>query len=303
MANEGVIKIKGDTKELIDALDKAGVKFQQLGAHGEKAVHHARTFGQSWEHANNHMLRTVAHATSIAGSLHLAVEMLHEFQAESEKASKAVGSLSMQEAAITRKTGIAPEKVAGYLGAPSPIPRKELTEYASDLASMTHVGRAERGVTEQEFAKAMTLRTRGYDVGEVNRALEKGKLDEYMAKDITKGMTEEQLEERRTQIFENNRANVAEERRAEGGIKNRQAGAAYDAASAGTIFDIWGVKTILGASARLQGTGTEGNGRTGGFFAGISPMPEESHEGETKKAIEAQTDALAPRPTVPHPAQ
>lgn len=303
MSNEGVIKIKGDNTHLDKKTEDSVQNMKRLGKHTSEAHGHAKSFGQAWEHANQHMARTAIHAISIGGALHTAVHLLEEFQNQAEEASKKVGEIALQTAGIAGRTGISSEKIEAYTGGRSPLARKDRLAYAESLSERETVGRTRRKVTEKEFALATSLRnTDLFTSKEIDYALDHGtlwSLAQEMGERQAK-LTPKQAEEIETKRQENENAEAAEDTRAEGGQTLRRQQAAYDKAVAGTMVDIPGVKQIIGASYKAQGLGIPEEEKSAGQKTYSSPGLREWFFG---KKLDEQTDKLKPAPSLPHEAR
>jgi hypothetical protein len=304
--NDGVIKIKGDNTHLDKTTEKSVENMKQLGRHASAAHGHAKTFGQAWEHANQHMARTAIHAISIGGALHTAVHLLEEFQNQAEEASKKVGEIGLQTASIAGRLGLQPDKLEAYTGGASPIARKDRLAFAGHLADKETVGRSRRKVTETEYARSQALFNSGlFDQKEIEYALDHGTLDALAAE---KGKREEDLqpkhrEELETRRQENAKAEAAEDTRAEGGQALRRQQASFDEAVAGTAFDIPGVKQVLGASYKFQGNGLTTEEKSARQKLSMwSSEPEGGWEA-FREGLREQTEQLKPPPTTVGPAR
>lgn len=294
MSNEGVIRIKGDTKELISSLEKAGVKFQQLGAHAEKAAGHSKTFGQAWEHANQHMVRTMIHAVSIGGAVHHAVEAMREFQTESEKAAKTLGDLGLKRERAAGQLGISPETASGLVGGSSPIARADREAFFAKSAEMTQVGRTRRKLTLREVTLRQNAFNAGLDPADIEKATEKGTLDSLSPGTYRASLSPEMQAHYDANVAVNASDDEAEERTAAGGDERRVRAAAYRATTAkfgplGAVF-----RNPVSTAVATEFDTTSGNGH---FYEGGVL---ESHgwgltaPTQIKRAIETQTEQLKP---------
>lgn len=281
MSSEGVIRIKGDTKELISSLEKAGVKFQQLGQHAERAVGHSKSFGQAWEHANNRMIRTVAHATSIGGAIHLAVEAMKEFQEASTKASETLDSAAIKRERAAHKIGISPLQAEGLVSGDSIRSKAEREAYFAKSSDAIHGKQRMKRIAQRQSAF-----NAGYSEEEISQAEKHGGLSKLTSGAFYGSLSEEGKGAYDTEVDIRRAEDQAEESEAKGGRQRRLNEARYRAVSARQTDPI--LRSL--ARNRISLMAAEEFGLTNdqpavGMF-------------EVRKAIETQTDELQPRPTV-----
>jgi hypothetical protein len=294
MSNEGVIRIKGDTKELVSALEKAGVKFQQLGAHAEKAVGHSKTFGQAWDHANQHLVRSMIHMVSIGGAVKEATALIREFQTESEKAAKNLGDLGLKRERAANQLGISPETAEGLVGGASPIARADREAFFAKSGEMTQVGRTRRKLTLKEVSLRQAAFNAGMDPADIEKATERGTLESLNPAGFRASLSPEMQAHYDANVQVNAADDLAEERNARGGDERRVREANYKATTAkfgplGAIF-----RNPVSTAVATEFDTTEGNRP---FYEGgvmeshgwglTAPSP-------LKRAIEEQTQALKP---------
>jgi hypothetical protein len=294
MSSEGTIRIKGDAKELVSALEKAGVKFQQLGRSAEKAAGHSKTFGEAWGHANEKMGRSVIHAISIGGAVKHAVEMMREFQSESEKAAKTLGDLGLKRERAAGQLGISPESAAGLVGGSSPIAKADREAFFVKSGEMTHVGRAKRKLTLREVTLRQTAFNAGLDPVDIEKATENGTLDSLSPGTYRAGLTPEMQAHYDANVAVNASDDEAEERTARGGDERRVRAAAYRATTAkfGPLGAIFRNPVSTAVATEFDTTSGGGHFYEGGVMEShgwglTAPSP-------LKRAIEEQTQALKP---------
>lgn len=202
MASEAVIKIKGDVNDFIKSLDETQRKMVEVGKHAEKNTHHAKSFGEAWEHANTYMARQVVHALSLGGALKESLNVLKEYEERSEKAAKDLDDLRLKRAYAAEKLGISEERAEALTGAGSSVSPERLVGFLGELskqgsrATARGAGGASAGrvigASEAETALGL-LRTGLFDDDEVLRAARRGQLGTLQshAKDVAAHLSPE----------------------------------------------------------------------------------------------------------------
>ncbi len=296
MSSEGVIKLKGDNSQLDAATEKSKLNFEKLGQHASKANGHAKSFGEQWQHANGHMIRTIAHGVSIVAVLERAVEHMVELQEKAKDASKAVGEISVSRDRAASALGISNRQAEGLVGGDSPVSLEDRTKFFASLATKKF-GRAKQKLTPQQTAVAQSAYNSGlYQEGEIDQAFEKGDLGPLgHAGERFNALSPESRAALATDRYVNAQKEAAEQARSGRGNYYRAAEANFDLDTARHPFSVKSVLSglpVIGAAGKAYYNEKVANGN--GTLAPI------------KDAIDAQTELMhrdARRPTVAKPAE
>lgn len=223
--SEGVIKIKGDTSELIAALDKAGVKFDVLAKGAERATRHSKSFGEAWEHANGTLTRTLAHSLALTHVLGTVAGAMKEVADESAKISEKVGGAALDRDLAAKKLGIGSDQAAqlvkGY-GAASIADRNKFFGEMGDMK----VGRLKRAPTSREAAMLQSAFNSGlYKEHELKDIAERGAFDELNVAGRLGSLGETARAEYNTRVDLASQEEGGEEARLAAGRRTRRADA------------------------------------------------------------------------------
>lgn len=301
-SNEGVIKLKGDNSQLDGATEKSARNFEKLGQHASRANGHAKSFGEQWQHANTHLIRTIAHGTSIVAVLERAVEFMTELQEKAKEASKAVGEISVSRDRTASALGISNEQAKGLVGGDSPVSLEDRTKFFSSLATKKF-GRGKQKLTVQQAAQVQSAFNSGlYGEGEIDQAIERGDLNPLShAGDRFNALSEESRSAIATSRYVNRQKEAAEDARAGSGNLLRAAEASFERQAAESPFGV----ASIGGSLDI---GPLKVGSTAKSLYGLQAVLGlgRNEASGLKQELAAQTDIMereSRRPTVGKPAE
>lgn len=244
-SDDGTIKLKGDNSQLDSSTAKSAAGFKQLGEHASRAVGHAKTFGERWEHANSHLTGTIARSVSLAAALEAVVDRMREIQEESKKASKVVGGSALSRDQAARQLGLSNEQVDRHLSDDSAVSKEDQIKFLSSLAG-AKFGRGRQKLNEGQVGQLMDAYKSGlYGEHELSEMVSTGDISGIDEAGRSRQLSPEANRELYTRRAENLYRGRADEIRAPGGFDRRENAAALDAYYAGNGQSLTGAASSL----------------------------------------------------------
>lgn len=249
MSSEGVIKIKGDTSDLDQKVNKSTEGMSKLGRATDQAVGKTKSFGEAWQQANGRMIQSVANGLAVAKAVSLAAEAMKEFGDEAAKASRTVGDISISKGVLGRRLGLSGADTDQLLGGIGTTTTEQRVKFAESLAGEKQIGRGRpRKLTREELFQAQRLYNSGlYEASEINDALTSGTLGSMSLEAGFEALGAEGQDAYRAKVVEVSRAREAQDIRAQSGLGVRYADAERDVFRANNPF----YTGVVGAAGRL----------------------------------------------------